>query len=348
MKSFFALAASSAIVAATTVSSQSDDVMNGIFLTSFGFGMTGVNYYKTISECVIDTNEFVEDIFSDIMLYKKGKPTRATMRLTTTLATVPSKCPEEVLDLIWGSALPAIRLARDTQDLVESINSHWDKTEAKVLSLVNEMETSWDQREPYKAGQALSKILKLAYSLEDSESGATQGQKKKEEHAPQLVSLPQLPEGAIKYNAGMIGAFFEELIYLNRLDALKGCPLDTMEVAKSVKPIWDDITNGDEGSAFSKAVVAAAKMAEAVKECKQAPKEAKLLGDWFIAKIGTKDRAVEAVTAQSAVHSQEITIRVEEVWATFFTFDQPVVTGQSLGKTAYWALGPIDPDSANF
>ncbi len=121
-----------------------------------------------------------------------------------------------------------------------------------------------------------------------------------------------------------------------------------MEVAKSVKPIWDDITSGDEISAFTKAVAAAGKMAEAVKECKQAPKEAKLLGEWFIAKIGTKDKAVEAVTAQSAVHSQEIQIHVEEVWKTFFKFNAPVVTGQSLGKTAYWALGPVDTDSANF
>ncbi len=66
------------------------------------------------------------------------------MRLTTTLATVPSKCPEEVLSLIWGSALPAVRLARDVQNVVESVESHWDSTEAKVLSLVNEMETSWE------------------------------------------------------------------------------------------------------------------------------------------------------------------------------------------------------------
>ena len=100
--------------------------MNGIFLTSFGYGMTGVNYYKTISECIIDTNEFVHDLFSDVMLYKNGHPTRATLRLTTTIATVPSKCPEEVMNLIWGNALPAVRLARDAQDLKETVDSHWD------------------------------------------------------------------------------------------------------------------------------------------------------------------------------------------------------------------------------
>ncbi len=78
------------------------------------------------------------------MLYKNGKPSRATMRLTTTLATVPSKCPEEVLSLIWGTALPAVRMAKNAKDLVETADAYWDKTEAKVLSLVNEMETSWE------------------------------------------------------------------------------------------------------------------------------------------------------------------------------------------------------------
>jgi len=41
-----------------------------------------------------------------------------------------------------------------------------------------------------------------------------------------------------------------------------------MEVAKSVKDIWDDIFSGDEGAAFIKAVLAARKMAVAVTECK--------------------------------------------------------------------------------
>jgi len=53
---------------------------------------------------------------------------------------------------------------------------------------------------------------------------------------------------------------------------------------------------------------------------------------------------VDAASANTIIHSQEIQNHVQEVWATFFKFDQPVITGQSLGKTAYWALGPVDPE----
>ncbi len=95
----------------------------------------------------------------------------------------------------------------------------------------------------------------------------------------------------------MIGAFFDELIYLNRLDALKECQLDTMEIARSIGPIVDEIKSGNEAAAFQKGVEAAITMSNAVKACKAAPAEAKLLGEWFITKCGSKDAVVEATTS---------------------------------------------------
>ena len=80
-------------------------------------------------------------------------------------------------------------------------------------------------------------------------------------------------------------------------------------------------------------------------QCKNgAPQDVKALVNWFQTKCGSKQAMVDAASANTIIHSQEIQNHVQEVWATFFKFDQPVITGQSLGKTAYWALGPVDPE----
>ena len=119
----------------------------------------------------------------------------------------------------------------------------------------------------------------------------------------------------------MVAAFFAELVYLNRLEGLTHCALDTYHIAKDVQAIVHDIQIGDEGSAFDKAINAALVMADAVKMCREAPDEAKALSHWFVEKAGTKQRLVDAASANTLVHSQEIQQHVEEVWATFFKFD---------------------------
>ena len=56
---------------------------------------------------------------------------------------------------------------------------------------------------------------------------------------------------------------------------------------------------------------------------------------------------VDTATPNVHIHAQVIQEHVMEVWSTFFAFDQPKKTGVSLGKVAYWALGPVSPNSMN-
>lgn len=75
----------------------------------------------------------------------------------------------------------------------------------------------------------------------------------------------------MKYFGEMVAAFFAELVYLNRLEGLTHCALDTHHIAVDVKAIVHDMQIGDEGSAFDKAIDAALVMADAVKMCREAP-----------------------------------------------------------------------------
>ena len=51
---------------------------------------------------------------------------------------------------------------------------------------------------------------------------------------------------------------------------------------------------------------------------------------------------VDSTTANAYLHHQEMFNSVEEVWAVFFKWDQPIKAGQALGRTAYWSLGPVN------
>ena len=55
---------------------------------------------------------------------------------------------------------------------------------------------------------------------------------------------------------------------------------------------------------------------------------------------------VDNATANAYLHAQEIQHHVEDVWAVFFKFDQPVACGKALGNVAYWALGPVEMTNA--
>ena len=103
------------------------------------------------------------------------------------------------------------------------------------------------------------------------------------------------------------------------------------------------MTNGQEHLAFIEGIRAMNSIKEEIRNCKGAPADIIALANWFERVAGSKQAMVDTASANALKHSQEITQHVEEVWATFFKFNEPVVTGHSLGKTAYWTLGPVDP-----
>ena len=78
--------------------------------------------------------------------------------------------------------------------------------------------------------------------------------------------------------------------------------------------------------------------------CQGAPEEVKLLATWFKEKAGDRQKMVDAASANAHLYSQQIQQHVEEVWDVFFKYNEPYKTGVALGKTAFWALGPANPD----
>ena len=55
---------------------------------------------------------------------------------------------------------------------------------------------------------------------------------------------------------------------------------------------------------------------------------------------------VDAASANAHIHSQEIYIHVEEVWANLygtsgFAPHDPQALGKGIADVAYWALGPV-------
>ena len=98
-------------------------------------------------------------------------------------------------------------------------------------------------------------------------------------------------------------------------------------------------------AAFTSGIKAMNALKAEISQCKDsAPQDIMALASWFERVAGSKQALVDTTSAQALVHSQEIVLHVEAVWSTFFKFNEPVVTGQNLGRTAYWALGPVDPE----
>ena len=148
-----------------------------------------------------------------------------------------------------------------------------------------------------------------------------------------------------KYAVEMVGAFLAELVYLNRLNALTSCAVGGPETFELIKKAITEMESGQELAAFTTGIAAMNALKAEISQCKDvAPADIKALVSWFERVAGSKQAMVDSASAQSLVHSQEIVIHVEAVWDTFFKFNAPVVTGQNLGRTAFWALGPVDPE----
>ena len=152
------------------------------------------------------------------------------------------------------------------------------------------------------------------------------------------------------YFAELITVLNSELVYLNRLDRMRDCVIDTTETVEHVVKIAEALKNDDEFLALEEAAKAAHALSGAVLQCTQAEEEALALSNWYTTRAGTKDAMIEYASANTHLHAKEIESHVEDVWATFFSFTQPIPTGKALGNVAYWALGPIEPisDPTNF
>ena len=148
------------------------------------------------------------------------------------------------------------------------------------------------------------------------------------------------------YVAEMVGVFIGELVYLNRLDSITDCAVGAPEVVQGVQDVIELIMNGQEIAAMSKASTVAVIVSNEIKTCKGSASEVMALGQWFVDVAGSKQKMVDAATANAFLHAQEIQRHVEDVWDVFFAFNDPLATGKALGQTAFWALGPVGSQNA--
>ena len=175
----------------------------------------------------------------------------------------------------------------------------------------------------------------------------------------QAEQLPQMipTEGAMlnlsmgqptaKYAAELIGVYFAEISYLNRLSGIDNCVLDGESTVSAVMNVFDDIREGKEIKAMEDGIIAAMTVKSALHECtSEAPQDVKALASWLMRTSSSKQALVDAASANTHLHSQEIMKHTTEVWDGFFQFATPVKTGKALAQTAYWALGPVYPDAA--
>ena len=58
-----------------------------------------------------------------------------------------------------------------------------------------------------------------------------------------MPSMPQLPTGSV-YIVELLASFYGELVYLNRLNSLTGCAVDSRETIGNVSKLFDDINAG--------------------------------------------------------------------------------------------------------
>ena len=166
----------------------------------------------------------------------------------------------------------------------------------------------------YYIGEALKIALKGDYSTKD-----------------QLMNLGLMDAITPKYVAELVAVFLGELAYLNRFDGVEDCLVASRDDVSAIKNVIHQIKDGDEFGAFSSGVAIAASLGADLKNCKTGGHQAVELGSWLIATAGSKQALVDAASANTKNHAQEIERHVQEVWDTFFKFNQPVKTGKALG-----------------
>ena len=112
--------------------------------------------------------------------------------------------------------------------------------------------------------------------------------------------------------------------------------------------LFRSIEAGNEAAAFNDGIIIAGSLVSALKNCKEGSKEEiKALGNWFYKKLGNKQLAVDAVSANAHIHSEEIEHHVQLVWDVLGyppTLKMPAKAGWTIARTAYWSLGPVSDE----
>ena len=123
-----------------------------------------------------------------------------------------------------------------------------------------------------------------------------------------------------KYIVELLASFYGELVYLNRLNSLKECAVDSRETIGKISDLFSDINAGAGMEAYMTDVTRIGfSVLDTVGNCQGASwDEVKALNTWFVTVAGTKQAMADTATANVMLHSQEIQRHVMEVWATFF------------------------------
>ena len=121
------------------------------------------------------------------------------------------------------------------------------------------------------------------------------------------ASMPQVPTHA-EYVVELLASFYGELVYLNRLNSLTGCAVDSRETIGTVAHLFEDINAGAGWETYaSDGMEIGVSVLQTLGNCQEATwAEVSALNSWFVAKAGSKQAMVDAATANTMLHSQEI------------------------------------------
>ena len=216
------------------------------FMDGLIYGLSGTMDWDLVNKCQGSFERAIQDFFAATELIKQGKAVFGFSALfeawtETEYVLVGDQCTKDLMQQITEGQFAHGNLfkklvshpksfAENATKFKDTIEANMESQSDEILRLIEKMNSDLEGHHSYAAGKDLASIINLGIENYDAQT-----------EDPQLVNLGQLPEGTLKYFGEMVAAFFAELVYLNRLEGLTHCALDTHHIAKDVKAIVHDI-----------------------------------------------------------------------------------------------------------
>ena len=114
------------------------------------------------------------------------------------------------------------------------------------------MDAHADNGQYFKAGNDFAQLLYLGFGSYDDVM-AMDLSKVKDAAYNWFVNKTHLPFDPV-YVGELVTAFFAEFVYLNRLESLRDCVVDTEQAIAGAVSLLKDVIDGEEDDAWDKAI----------------------------------------------------------------------------------------------
>ena len=138
------------------------------------------------------------------------------------------------------------------------------------------------------------------------------------------MNAVQVP-AKVQIAIAVLDGFFKQLIFINHLDSLSGCIVESKEVIDSIVEALTFLKQGDEMAAIMTALKTAALIKANLSTCTSgAPADVKALVGWFSTHFNSLQALIDASSANSHLNSQQIFKHVQQFW----TNEDPTYRGK--------------------